>query len=96
MLACDRCGSARLWQFTPPSSTDGPAQTEGVYLCAHCRALVIRTRPPGLRFGDSRRLASRRQAVHTEARPVSVPAWHERRDREAPAERRDPVAVEHR
>ncbi len=95
MHACDRCGSARLWCFTPPTATEDPTRSEGVYLCSGCRALIVRTRPAGVRFGDPARLAARRHAVDAEPRPAPAAARHEGREREAPAERGDLVAVEH-
>ena len=95
MPACERCGSATLWRFTPPAATQGPDRDAGVYFCTTCRALDVRTRPPAIRFGDPARLAARRHAVDAEARPAPA-ARHERREREAPAERGDLVAVEHR
>ena len=96
MLACDRCGSASLWPFSPRTSSESSDLAEGVYLCTECRALVVWTRPPLVRFGDPARLAARRHPVDTEARPAPAAAVHERREREAPAERGDLVAVEHR
>ena len=96
MLGCDRCGSASLWRFTPPTATEDPARSEGVYLCSDCRALIVRTRPTGVRFGNPGRLAARRDAIDPEPRPAPAAAGHERREREAPAERGDLVSVEHR
>ena len=96
MHACDRCGSASLWRFTPPGPTQDVASAGGVFLCADCRAFVVRARPPLVRFGDPARLATRRYPVDTEARPAPAAAIHERREREAPAERGDLVAVEYR
>ena len=96
MPACDCCGSASLWRFTPPIANQDPAHADGVYLCSECRAFVVTTRPPAVRFGNPALLAARRHAVDTEARPAPAAAWHEWREREAPAERGDLVAVEHR
>lgn len=95
MLACDRCGSASLWRFTPPALPDDSARAEGVYLCGECRALVVTTRAPSVSFGNRARLAARRHPIDAEARPAPVAARHQRREREAPAERGDLVAVEH-
>ena len=95
MHACDRCGSASLRRFTPPGLTQDVASAEGVFLCADCRALIVRTRPPLVQFGDPSRLAARRYPVDTEAWPAPA-AVHERREHEAPSKRGDLVAVEHR
>ena len=96
MLACDRCGSVTLWPFTPPTATAGPDQAEGVYFCSECRAIVVKTRPAPVRFGDPTQLTARRDAVDAEPRPAPAAARHERREREAPAERGGLVAVQYR
>ena len=96
MFACDRCGSASLRRFTPADATQSSVGAEGVYFCSECRALAVRTRPPIVRFGNPALLATRRQAVDAEPRTTPVAARHERRECEAPAERGDLVAVEHR
>ena len=95
MLACDRCGSASLWRFTPPATSGDPTQADAVYLCGECRALLITTRTPSISFGNRARLAARRNPVDTEARPAPAATRHERSEREAPAERGNLVAVEH-
>ncbi len=95
MLACDRCASASLWRFTPPAAPGTPSHADGVYLCGECRALIITARAPRVSFGNRQRLAARPYPVDTEARPAPAAARHEGREREAPAERGDLVAVEH-
>ena len=95
MSVCDRCGSASLRNFTPSRLAAERPPAEGVFMCSSCRALVVRTRPIGPRFGHPSRLTARRYPVDAEARPAPALAGHQRGEDEAPSERRDLVGVQH-